>query len=228
VLNLAVVKSGRWDTDLRGNAEAIGLLMGHCRNARAVLHVSSTGVYQPAGTHPLTEGDPLGDNHRPIMPTYSIAKIAAEATVRTAARQFDLPTTIARLNVPYGDNGWWPAWHLELLLSDSPIDIHPERPNLYNPIHTDDIIAMVPRLLDVASVPATIVNWGGDQAVSIEEWTTELGALTGHEPILHETTETIGGVTVDLTRMHELIGPTTVDWRDGLARMVVALHPELS
>src|SRR5450432_4405789 len=29
VLNLAVVKSNRWDVDLRGNAEAAGLLMAH-------------------------------------------------------------------------------------------------------------------------------------------------------------------------------------------------------
>lgn len=228
VLNLAVVKSGRWEVDLRANAEAAGLLMAHCRSAKAVLHCSSTGVYQPAGTHELRETDPLGDNHRAIMPTYSIAKIAAEAVVRTTARQFDIPTTIARLNVPYGDNGGWPAWHLEMLLGGLPIDIHPDRPNRFNPIHSTDIIAMVPRLLGVASVPTTIVNWGGDQVVALEEWAAYLGELTGREPILRETDETIGGVTVDLTRMHELIGHTTVDWREGFRSMVAALHPELT
>ena len=228
VLNLAVVKSGRWEVDLRANAEAAGLLMAHCRSAKAVLHCSSTGVYQPAGSHPLVETDPLGDNHRAIMPTYSIAKIAAEAVVRTAARQFDIPTTIARLNVPYGDNGGWPAWHLEMLLAGLPIDIHPDRPNLFNPIHATDIIAMVPRLLQVATTPATIVNWGGDQVVALEEWAAYLGALTDREPILRETDETIGGVTVDLTRMHELVGHTTVDWHDGFRRMVASLHPELT
>jgi nucleoside-diphosphate-sugar epimerase len=227
VLNFAVVKSGRWDVDLRGNAEFAGLLLARCRRAKSVLHVSSTGVYHPAGTHPLTETDPLGDNHRAIMPTYSVAKIATEATVRMAARQFDVPTTIARLNVPYGDNGGWPSWHLELLLAGAPIDVYPDGPNLFNPIHEDDIVAMVPRLLGVASVPATIVNWGGDEPVSIEEWAAYLGGLVGREPVLRSTTDTIGAVTVDLTRMHELIGGTTVDWRDGFRRMVAARHPEL-
>lgn len=227
VLNLAVVKSGRWDTDLRANAEAAGLLMAHCRDAKAFLHCSSTAVYQPAGAHPLREDDPLGDNHRAIMPTYSIAKIAAEAVVRTAARQFEVPTTIARLNVPYGDNGGWPTWHLELLLAGQPIDVHPDRPNLFNPIHEDDIIAMVPGLLAAASAPATIVNWGGDEVVALEEWCTFLGSLVGHEPVFNETEHTIGGVTVDLTRMHDLVGRTTVGWRDGLRRMVAARHPEL-
>jgi nucleoside-diphosphate-sugar epimerase len=225
VLNLAVVKSGRWEVDLRANAEAAGLLMAHCRDATSFLHCSSTGVYEPAGDHLLRETDPLGDNHRAIMPTYSIAKIAAEAVVRTTARQLDLPTTIARLNVPYGDNGGWPDWHLECILADLPIDVHPGDPNLFNPIHEDDIIASIPALLGAASVPATIVNWGGDQQVSLVEWCTELGRLVGREPRFVETEASIGGVTVDLTRMHELVGPTTVDWRDGLRRMVAARHP---
>ena len=52
VLNLAVVKSNRWDVDLRGNAEAAGLLMDHCRDATAFLHCSSTGGVR-AGRAPI-------------------------------------------------------------------------------------------------------------------------------------------------------------------------------
>ncbi len=200
VLNLAVVKSNRWDVDLRGNAEAAGLLMAHCRTATAFLHCSSTAVYEPAGAHQVTEGDPLGDNHRVMMPTYSIAKISAEAVVRTEARQLGLPTTIARLNVPYGDNGGWPAFHLECMLAGAPIQVHPDRPNLFNPIHEDDLIAELPAMLDAAAVPATIVNWGGDQQVALEDWVIELGRLVGREPVLVETESTIGGVTTDNTR----------------------------
>ena len=229
VLNLAVVKSGRWEVDLRANAEAAGLLLAHCRTATAFLHCSSTGIYQHAGSHRLTETDPLGDNHRAIMPTYSIAKIAAEAVVRTVCREHGVPTTIARLNVPYGDHGGWPAFHLEMLLAGQPIPVHPDRPNLFDPIHTDDIIATIPGLLAAASVPATIVNWGGDEQVSLEEWVAYLAELAGVDldPLVVETDQTIGGVTVDLTRMHELVGHTAVGWRDGFRRMAAALHPEL-
>ena len=226
VLNLAVVKSNRWDVDLRGNAEATGLLMAHCRRAAAFLHCSSTGVYQPAGAHPLRETDALGDNHRVMMETYSISKIAAEAVVRTEARQLRLPTTIARLNVPYGDHGGWPAFHLECVLAGAPIPVHPDRPNLFNPIHDDDILATLPALVEAANVPATIVNWAGDQQVALEDWVAELGRLVGREPVLVETEDTIGGVTTDNTLRQELAGPTTVDWRDGLRRMVATLHPE--
>ena len=222
LLNLAVVKSNRWDIDLAANAEATGLLMQHCRSAKAMLHCSSTGVYQPAGLHRLAETDALGDNHRVMMETYSIAKIAAEAVVRTSARQFDLPTTIARLNVPYGDNGGWPAFHLMMIEAGQPVPVHPDRPNRFNPIHEDDIIRMIPGLLDAASVPATIVNWGGVEAVDLEEWCEFLAGLVGAEATFVETDRTIGGVTIDTTKMLELVGPTEVDWRDGLRRMVAA------
>ncbi len=222
VLNLAVVKSNRWDIDIAANAEAPGLLMQHCQRAKAVLHCSSTGVYQPAGLHQLAETDALGDNHRVMMETYSIAKIAAEAVVRTAARQFDLPTTIARLNVPYGDNGGWPAFHLMMIEAGQPVPVHPDRPNRFNPIHEDDIIRMIPALLDAASVPATIVNWGGVEAVDLEEWCEFLAELVGAEASFVETDSTIGGVTIDTTKMLELIGPTEVHWQDGLRRMVAA------
>src|ERR1700755_3017683 len=47
VLNLAVAKSGRWDKDLAANAESVGLLMAHCRDARAFLHCSSAAVSDP-------------------------------------------------------------------------------------------------------------------------------------------------------------------------------------
>ena len=89
-------------------------LMTWCRPAR-FLHCSSTGVYQPRWPRAIGENDPLGDNHRVMLPTYSISKIAAEAVVRSRARQLDLPTTIARLAVPYGDNGGWPLVHLAMM-----------------------------------------------------------------------------------------------------------------
>ena len=151
LLNFAVVKSGRWDLDLRSNAEGVGLLMAHVRPAR-MLHCSSTGVYDPAGSTVLDESAPLGDNHRPIMPTYSISKIAAEEVVRTMCRYLDVPTTIARLNVPYGvgpdgSPRGWPAFHLAMMEAGMPIPVHPDRPNLFNPIDLADIAATVPGLL---------------------------------------------------------------------------------
>jgi nucleoside-diphosphate-sugar epimerase len=226
VLNFSVVKSGRWDRDLAANAESVGLLMQHCHRAKAFLQCSSTAVYQANDHNRLAETAPLGDNHRVLMPTYSITKIAAEAMARAGARQWGLPTTIARLNVPYGDNGGWPLFHLEMILAGQPIGVHSNAPSIFNPIHEDDIVAMVPRLLEVAAVPATIVNWAGKDAVSIEEWSEYLGRLVGREPRFEHTDLALESVTTDNDRLRELVGETTVDWRDGMRRMVAAHHAE--
>jgi nucleoside-diphosphate-sugar epimerase len=227
VLNLAVAKSGRWDKDIAANAESAGLLMAHCRNAKAFLHCSSGAVYDPPGDEPRTERDVYGDNHKSLLPTYSITKIAGEVVVATMARALDVPATIARLNVPYGDNGGWPYFQMEMMLGGMPVSVPPGGPAVYNPIHEDDIIAMIPKLLGVASVPVTTVNWGGDQYVSIQEWCTYLGSLVGKEPVFEESNQALRGNPLDVTRMHELIGGTTVDWRDGMRRMATKFHPEL-
>jgi nucleoside-diphosphate-sugar epimerase len=230
VLNLAVAKTKSFDHDLAANAESVGLLMQHCASATAFLHCSSTGVYQPNGHHPFAETDPLGDNHRVLgfMPTYSISKIAAEAVARTAARQFGVPTTIARLNVPYGNAGGWPWLHLEQILAGQPVSVHTDAPSIYNPIHEDDILASLGPLLDAASVPATIVNWGGSEAVSVEEWSAYLAELVGKPVSFAPSDRELESVTIDRTRQDELVGPTSVAWRDGFRRMVEAFHPELT
>jgi UDP-glucuronate 4-epimerase len=227
VLNLAVAKSGNWDKDLGANAESIGLLMAHCRGAKAFLHCSSAAVYDPPDDEPRTERSALGDNHKPLFPTYSISKIAGEVVVRTMARVLDVPAIIARLNVPYGDNGGWPFYHMEMTLGGIPIPVPPGDPARYNPIHEDDIIATLPKLLAAASVPATTVNWCGDQTVSLQEWCTYVGSLVGREPVFEESAQALRGNPTDATRMRELVGATTVDWQDGLRRMAAKFHPEL-
>src|SRR5580658_6135477 len=192
VLNFAVSKTNDWDVDLQANSGGLAWLMEHHRNARAFLHCSTTAVYKPMGHHVFAETGPLGDNHGvwPFLRTYSICKIAAEATARWAAQRFELPTTITRLSVPYGDRGGWPAIHLHMLLSGHAVPVHVDAPSVYHPIHQDDILAMVPRLLDAASVPATTVNWGGSEPLSIEEWCTYLAELTGTTARFEPTSQT--------------------------------------
>ena len=76
-----------------------------------------------------------------ITSTDTAFRIAAEGVARWGAGRYDLPTTIARLSVPYGDNGGWPAVHLELMLAGRPVQVHIDAPSVYHPIHIDDIVA---------------------------------------------------------------------------------------
>jgi len=227
VLNFAVVKSGDFDYDLAANAEGVGNLMLRCRRAQAFVHFSSTAVYEYVGHEPRAENAPLGDNHRVMFPTYSISKIAAETVCRFVAHQYDIPTTIARLSVPYGDNGGWMYYHLLMMQQGIPIDLHPDKPNYYNPLHADDYIEKIPYLLAAASPEVTTMNFGGSQRVSIEDWCGYIGELTGLEPVFQDNPKAFGSLCIDLERMHALIGATSVDWRDGIRRQLENLAPEL-
>jgi UDP-glucuronate 4-epimerase len=229
ILHFGVVRGiDRWDFagNLKGTAEFGGLLLSHCSESASFLHCSSTSVYHQCD-HLLTEDEPLADNHRSRNPTYSIAKIAAEAVIRAAARTFEVPTVIARLNVPYGDEGGMPARYMETVLAGRPVQIHPSGRGVFTPIHDDDIVASIGPLLGAAAVPAYTVNWAGSQPSSVEDWSEHFAALAGL-PVRFELSETaIQRVACDTTRLQALMGPTRVDWRDGMRRMLAARRPDL-
>jgi nucleoside-diphosphate-sugar epimerase len=229
VVHLGVFRAAGddFDLDFRSNAEGTGLLMSHCRAAKGFLACSTTGVYESIGRKPLKETSELGDNHRSMMTTYSITKIATEAVVRFAAREFNLPTIIPRLCVPYGNNGGWPYYHLLMMKHGTPIQLQPDKPSLYSLIHEDDIVASIPSLLQAASVPANIVNWGGPEAVSIEDWSAYLGELTGTKPVLEYTEKgPLESVVVDTTKLFSIAPQFKTNWKDGFRRMVAAKHPD--
>ncbi|PBJ37130.1 oxidoreductase, partial [Mycobacterium avium subsp. hominissuis] len=51
--------------------------------------------------------------------------------------------------------------------------------------------------------------------------------LVGREPVFEPSERALRGNPTTVDRMHELIGGTTVDWRDGMRRMAAKFHPEL-
>ena len=229
VLHFAVSRAPKpdFDRDLRANAEAAGLLLGHTRPRTCFFHCSTTGVYQADGHTVFTETSPLGDNHRVMMPTYSIAKIAAEAVVRTAARLYRVPTVIARLNTPYGETGGWPWYHLLMMKNGVPIPVHTDAPSQYTLFHQRDIIRTLPLLVAAGRVlaPAPVHDERGH--VSIEEWCAYLGELTGLEPKFERTERTLQSVMTDDSLMRSLVGPAEVPWKQGIREMIQALAPEL-
>ena len=228
VLNFAVAKTRDSDADITANAESVGLLMTRFRSAKAFLHCSSAAVYSPGDGSGRSESSPLGDNnHSKMMPNYVLSKIAAEAVARTYARTLNLPTVIGRLNVPYGDNGGWPWYHLMMLSGGMAIPVPPDNHG-YHLIHEDDIIRTLPALLRAASVPAFTVNWAGSQRVTIQEWVEFLGELTGKTPNFTVDPSAIEGSPADLTKLIELVGePTQVAWQAGIRRMVEVRNPEM-
>ena len=218
-----------YDTALSINAEGTGLLLDHCRNAKAALVASTFSVYDPNADpwHAYVESDPLGDCHPTHSRPYSVSKIAEEAVARTMARLLDLPVTIGRINASYGPNGGLPAYHLDWVAAGEPVTLRTAPPSPYSPIHQDDMNRQVEPLLAAASVPATIVNWAGDEAVPAEDWCAFFGELTGKEPIIRyeDRPGTQIGSASDSTKRIELTGPCAVSWRDGFRQMYEARYP---
>jgi UDP-glucuronate 4-epimerase len=235
VLHFARANVGEWEADLNMNLGGVLSLMEFASGASAFLHCSTTAVYQPTTSSPsFRETDALGDNHRefadarsPDISTYSISKIAAEGAARWGAQRFNVPTVIARINVPYGTNWSWPGYHLDQIVNGQAVLVHTEGHTEYNPIHDRDILATLPGLVAAASVPALTVNWGGCEVVTIEEWSAYFGELIGKEPIFEPSTEALNSVSIDTNKMEQLAGRTTVPWKTGFREIVAARYPDL-
>jgi nucleoside-diphosphate-sugar epimerase len=191
--------------------------------------MSTVTVYRPHPDpwHPFREDDPIGDAGLPSPRPYSIVKIAEEGVARYCAREFNLPTVIARMGCAYGDRGGLPLWHLNNLASGDPVVARWD-PLPYSPIHYDDINAQVEPLLEAASVPATVVNWCGDVPVTVQEWSAYFGQLLGVDPQLE--VQPVPGASIgsvgDHVKRASITGPCQVDWRAGFRDMAAHYFPD--
>ena len=232
VVHLAAYQqaAGDYDHALTHNAEASGLLMAHCREAKAFLHAATAASYDthPDPTHRYVETDPLGDSRQPYSPTYAISKLAGEGVVRTMARVLDLPATIARINVAYGADGGLPVILYAMMQAGYPVALKDAEPNLFNPVHHDDMAAHVAPFLEAASVPATIVNWGGDEVISVEDMCRSMGTLGGVEPTFAYHPVGIPGRAYDSTKRLAITGPCTIPWAEGARQIVEAYDPDIA
>ena len=234
LIHFAVYQEGGLDFDeaLRVNAEGTGLLMTHCHKSKGALVMSSCSVYAlpEDPNHPVKETDPLHGPQAAHCPTYVMSKTAKEAVARFAARQMDLPTTIARMNVYYGPYGGLPAWQFEWMLAGMPVPVQPDRASVCSPIYEEDVNNHVGALLAAASVPAVIVNWGGDEVVDVRTYCSYMADITGLNVQFQEDPDNplaARTVVVDNARRRELAGGCQVKWRDGMRRMLAARHPEI-
>lgn len=226
--NAAYMSAGNdYDHALTVNAEGTGLLLQHCRKAKAALVMSTHSVYKPHPDpmHAFLETDPLGDCNATHAATYSVSKISQEAVARYCARAFDLPVIIARMNASYGNNGGLPAHHLGAVVAGQTV-ITRHDPMPYSLIHQDDINSQTEALLHAAAVPAVVVNWAGDEAVTVQEWCEFSASLCGGTAKVEVGAfpGTLIGSIADNTKRLSLTGPCRVDWRDGFRRMYAARH----
>ncbi|EHJ62428.1 NAD-dependent epimerase/dehydratase family protein [Novosphingobium pentaromativorans] len=220
VLHLAYYRGGKDDFDgaVRVNGEGTGHVLHHCRKARAALVMSSGAIYS-AVEDPFEfpkEDSPIGSAFTPWSPTSGPGKIAQEAVARFCASAYDLPVIITRLNTIYGDGTMFlPMINMAMIMAGKEVPARWD-PMPHLPIHTDDLCGQLEAMLNAASSPATIVNWGGDEIVTQQEWCAMVGKWSGMDvkivtnPVPN-TTRTGGS---DQTRRRAITGPSRVKFAD--------------
>lgn len=234
VIHLAAnTKPGTAEVAMTQNAEGTGFLMHKCRKAKAFIYVSNNSLYADNADpmHRYLETDHVGGNS-PHSANYGPSKLAGEGVVRFLCRLYGLPSLIARLNVSYGsvyDDGGLPGNLLEALLAGRAIKLAKSITTTMSPINEQDMVRHLEPMIAACSVPATIVNWGGDEAVAIEDMARYMAGLVGVEPKFDFTDQGVIPNRITDTTVGKRIGlEWQVPWREGVRDMIAARHPELA
>lgn len=211
------------------NAEGTGFLMKRYRNARAFFHMSSDSIYRdtPDPKAVIDESGVLG-GYSAYAPHYAMSKLATEGVVRFQARELNLPTVIARLDVAYGlhGHGGVPTVLYQMMQGGMPYTRKNNGESYCCPIHEDDIVAQVQGLIEHASVPALTVNLGGDEVTSVEEMIRYIESLTGLSMKIEEgELATWQMKIVDPALRRKLAGECRVNWKDGIRRVLETRFP---
>ncbi|MDR2106019.1 MAG: NAD(P)-dependent oxidoreductase, partial [Coriobacteriales bacterium] len=184
-INLAAnTMPGNYSIGLRDNALGPALLMQHCKDVKAFVHFSSCAQYTPTGDPKTvyTEEDAVGSKAEGY---YSGTKIAGEGAVKAMAHVLQLPTIQLRLSVFYGtqgDGGLLALVYLNNLVNGLPVEVVKDNPSYFSMIYDKDINNFLEPLINAASPEAPIVNFIGDDYLSVEEMIAYMSELTGIEP----------------------------------------------
>jgi nucleoside-diphosphate-sugar epimerase len=219
-----------YEAAIAQNAEGSGMLMAHCRTMESFIYISSLCIYKTPekSSHLCDElASPLG-SHPVYAPSYSTGKVASEGAVRAMCRALKIPTLIARLGMAYGTSGHGgaPVMVFRRMLAGETIAV-PTRTFYYSLIHEDDLVAHIEPFFKAASVPATIVNWGGDEIVEERVIYDYMAKIAGLSPnfVSDDSAGYEGGGLGHPGRRQAITGPNKVHWKEGILRTLRANFP---
>ncbi len=226
---------GRWPNSFDSYADATGRLMAHLRPSKGFLFASTISLYDPpakpwdparraSGETPVPENHLFGIH---VFNTYAFTKAATEAVVSYLSRSLEIPTTIIRIGYCSGVEGGPMRWQLDQIVRREPIRVHPDKPNYTRPIFEPDAAKLGVAALEQGRIPPLVVNWCGNDIVSVEEYCTLMGELVGIEPIFEYTEETYVSLVPDITFRTEVLGSADVRWQDGTRSLVEGSYPDL-
>lgn len=229
-INLAAnTMPGNFSIGLKDNAIGPALLMQHCKNVKAFMHFSSCAQYTPTDDSmtAYNEEDAVGSKAEGY---YSGTKIAGEGAVAAMAKVLGIPTIQLRLSVYYGthgDGGLFSLVYLNNLVNKIPIEIIKDKPSYFSCIYDKDINLFMEPLLNAATVDSPIVNFIGDDYLSVEELVEYMSELSGIEPIYKYVDElSWPAMIIDPEKRKSITGPSTYPWKKGVKEVVEFFLPK--
>lgn len=184
---------------------------------RRFVLASSGSVYAPS-TEPLNEGDPT----RPLA-FHPATKLMAEQILRFYEDAMDVVRL--RLFAPYGPgqtDRMIPRL-IATIAEGGPVRLSRGGEPRLNPIHIDDLVAVLVQA--VAGAGAPVVNVAGPRAVSVADIAEIIGSTLGRAPEFEaHDVDPPGDLVADTKRMHALFRiDTMVDPSVGVRDATVAV-----
>jgi nucleoside-diphosphate-sugar epimerase len=201
------------------NVFVTGRVMEHFRASGCVLYSSSGNVY-PDSVDGCSESDPVGASS-----LYATTRMGAEWMVDYFSRRNNTPAVNQRIFYGYNTEFGVPTDIARQVRDGEEVDLSTPYVNV---IWLDDLMEVMYRSWEVASVPAKYLNLTGTEKVSTREIAEKLGRLMGIEPKFTGTpAET--ALLAKTDEMVRLFGQPKVSLDEGLARVAESVmkheHP---
>jgi UDP-glucuronate 4-epimerase len=217
VINYAVLPPNYGNMAYDVNAGATGRLARRYRDAEAFVQGSTGSLYEYQGERPLREDDPYGLHS--AGENYAASKIAAEYMLKHLSVDYGLPVTIVRIFSFYGPRGGGVTQRIDQVARGLPVSVYPGVRNVHTPLYEDDYVEKTIAAARIGKVGCEIVNVGGSEAVTTQEYCRIAGEMLGKEPIFRED-GTSWPIWADTTKMEQLLGPSKVSIREGVRRII--------
>ena len=126
----------------------------------------------------------------------------------------------------YGPRGGGVTQRVDQVGRGEAVSIYPGVRNVHTPLFEDDYVEKTIAAASIAKVGAEVINVGGTEAVTTEEYCQIAGEILGKQPIFVENSKA-WPIWADTSKMVELLGPNKVSIREGVQRVIEASDARL-
>jgi nucleoside-diphosphate-sugar epimerase len=224
VINYAVLPPTFKNMAYDVNTGGTGRLARHYRDAEAFIHGSTGSLYEYQGERALREDDPYGLHSG--GEAYAASKIGAEYMLRHLSEDYNLPVVMIRIFSFYGPRGGGVTQRVDQVLRGEPVSVYPGVKNWHTPLYEDDYVEKTIAAAAIAKVGAEVINVGGSEVVTTQDYCRMAGEMVGKEPIFVENGKS-WPIWADTTKMEKLLGPSKVSVREGVRRIIESADQRL-